>query len=382
MLQRANLKFTTGSNIKINSNHFASNLQLIRRLTKQKAKLMLIVKSNAYGHGLKQISQLGLKAKVDFFGVAKPEEAFALRKLKIKKSILLLAPAHPSCIQGLIEANVTFTISSLSDALQLIQYSKLSTKKPRVHFKVDTGMGRFGSRVNEALKTLFQIQKLEEIRLEGAYSHFPDAGSRDNKKVLRQIETFSMLIDLFRELYPNALKHVHLSNSSAVFNYPESFMSMVRVGISAYGVNPGIAHEKVLALKPVLSWESFVTSIKEFQPGQTLSYDRSYTIQHKTQIAVIPVGYASGYPLACSNKGSVLIAGKSYPIVGRITMDFMMVDIGWSSPVQLWDRVIIIGDSQKISIRAEDIAKSVGTIPYDVVCGLSESIPRIVDTKR
>lgn len=377
MLLQDRVKYKSGSTIGIDARSFASNLKLIRGMSRPDTKLMLVVKSNAYGHGLGVIARLGIQSKVDFFGVAKPEEAISLRKLKIGKAILLLAPAHPSCVKDLVLNNVSFTVSNARDAQELADHSNRFKRKIRVHFKVDTGMGRFGSSVEKALSEMFKIQKIKSISLEGVYSHFPDACNKNSLKIRRQIETFGMLVSLFNELNPKTLKYTHLSNSAAVFNYPESLMSMVRVGISAYGINPGIQHKKIKSLKPVLSWESFVSSIKEFKPGQTLSYDRTYQIKRNTRIAVVPVGYASGYPIACSGKGRVLISGKSYPIVGRITMDFMMVDLGRDSGVELWDKVVIVGSSKKKSISVEEIAAQIGTIPYEVVCGLSESIPRI-----
>lgn len=359
----------------INLKHFALNLRLVFARLNPGAGILLVVKSDAYGHGMIPVARAASRFSfLKYFGVSTAQEAFELRAAGIRRPILLLAPAHPSDAAGLIRRDITLAVSSFGEARILERQAAKLRKKVRVHAELDTGMGRLGVRYTEGLHLLFGLMSLRRVVLEGAFSHFPNAGS-DAAFSADQIDVFSKIIELFRELYPKALRWVHLANSSGVVCHPESHFNLVRPGLAVYGVRPDGGAR--LPVRPVLSWKTKVSIIRRVPAHAPISYGSLYRTRQATHIATCPIGYSYGYPIRLTGHARVRIGGRFYPVVGRITMDHLMVDLGPKTSVRAWDEVILIGGSGAHRISAEELARRAGTIPYEILCGIHPKVRRL-----
>ncbi|MGB9614702.1 MAG: alanine racemase, partial [Fervidobacterium sp.] len=329
------------------------------------AKVMPVVKANAYGHGAVQLAKAAERIGIDYFAVAFLEEATELRKHGISSNILVFNYIEPDLLHIAQENNITITLYSWE---QLWKYSKYIWR-PKCHVKIDTGMRRLGVLPQES-KDFIDSARKSGFEVEGAYTHFAVADSleeEDIKFTKEQAEQFEKL-DL-------DVKIKHMCNSGASLSKVVNCFDYVRVGIASYGLQPS---ESVYSdkLKPVLAWKSVVSHMKTIQPGDTISYGRTFKAFSEMKIATIPVGYADGYWRHLSNKGYVLIRGEKCPIVGRVCMDQFMVDVTHLSDVRIGDEVVLIGKQGDNTITAEEIAKLVGTINYEVTCRISERVPR------
>lgn len=360
---------------------FRHNLGVLRSRLAPAVRMLLVVKSDAYGHGMVPIAREAERnAAVVYFGVAAAEEAFELRRSGIRKPILLLAPVHPSFARELILKNISFSVSSLEEARRIDRAAKSAGRRAKIHAEVDTGMGRLGADYVRALDFLFALRRLESVELEGAYTHFPGADEPQTRTSERQVRIFKMVIELFRELYPgrDTLRFTHAANSAGTFRFADAHFNLVRPGLAAYGVNPLSAKVKLGArLKPVLSLRTQIAYLKTVEAGTPISYHSTYRTRRRSVIATLPIGYSSGYPLRLSNRSRVLIRGRSFPVAGRVTMDQIMVDLGAWKGCRLWEEAVLIGDSGGQRITAEELAGLAGTIPYEILCGIHPKIPRI-----
>jgi len=348
----------------INVRNYIDNLRFFQEHCAP-AKVMPVVKANAYGHGAVILSKAAERAGIDYFAVAFLEEAVELRKHGLKSNILVFNYIEPDMLQIAYKQNITITLYSWE---QLWRYSK-EAFKPKCHVKIDTGMRRLGILPAEATEFVEAARKAG-FEVEGAYTHFAVADSLEESDVAftkKQAEEFSKL-DL-------DVKIKHVCNSGAGISKVVNCFDYVRVGIASYGLQPGdtVRSDK---LKPVLSWKTVVSHVKTIKPGDTVSYGRTFTAYTEMRIATIPVGYADGYWRSLSNKGYVLIHGEKCPIVGRVCMDQFMVDVSHLEDVKIGDEVVLIGKQGVNQITAEEIAKLVGTINYEVTCRISERVPR------
>ncbi|WP_448375072.1 alanine racemase [Fervidobacterium sp.] len=348
----------------INVRNYLNNLKFFQQHCAP-AKVMPVVKANAYGHGAVALSKAAERMGIDFFAVAFLEEAIVLREHGIKSDILVFNYIEPDMLHIAEAYNVTITLYSWE---QLWRYSK-EAFKPKCHVKIDTGMRRLGVIPSEAREFIEAVRKAG-FTVEGAYTHFAVADSLADDDIAftqKQVEEFQNLdLDV-------RLKHV--CNSGAAISKVVNCFDYVRVGIASYGLQPGdtVQNEN---LKPVLSWKTVVSHVKRIQQGDTVSYGRTFTAFTEMKIATIPVGYADGYWRSLSNKGYVLIHGEKCPIVGRVCMDQFMVDVTHLEDVKIGDEVVLIGKQGENQITAEEIAKMVGTINYEVTCRISERVPR------
>lgn len=326
---------------------------------------MPVVKANAYGHGAVQLARAAERAGIDYFAVAFLEEAIELRKHGISKDILVFNYVEPDMLHIAQQNNITITLYSWE---QLWKYTK-QIWRPKVHIKIDTGMRRLGVMTDEA-KDFLNAARKAGFDVEGAYTHFAVADSLDEEDVQftkEQAQQFEKL-DL-------DVRIKHVCNSGASVSKVVNCFDYVRVGIASYGLQPS---DSVYSneLKPVLTWKSVVSHVKTIQPGDSVSYGRTFKAFMEMKIATIPVGYADGYWRHLSNKGYVLIHGEKCPIVGRVCMDQFMVDVSHLDDVKIGDEVVLIGKQGNNTITAEEIAKLVGTINYEVTCRISERVPR------
>jgi alanine racemase len=340
----------------------------------KKSIVMPILKANAYGHGMVTIAKYLEKNNAKIFGVAFLEEGILLRKEGIKADILVLGGLSGYQVEFFIKYNLIITASSI-DKLKLIDWiAHKMNKKARVHLKIDTGMERIGVHYYNS-KKFFEVSiSLKNIVVEGVYSHFANSDADDLYSTYLQFDRFMEAVSYFEKRDYYLLRHI--ANSGAIIRFEESQLDMVRTGIALYGYMPDYNLENTLKLSPILSLYSKVVYFKVAEKGAKVSYGSTWEAEEQTRLITIPIGYGDGYPRALSNKGFVLIKGKKYPIVGRVCMDQVVVDIG-KDEVFNQDEVVIIGKSKNRVITADDIAKKVDSISYEILTQINTRVPRI-----
>jgi len=347
------------------------NFRNIKRIVGPKVKVMATLKQEAYGHGLipvaGELSHLG----VDFFGLGSLEEAIVLRKNKFKEPILILSSVLDKYAKEFIEYRVIPTIVDLKFAQRLNREAKRKGRIIPVHIKIDTGMGRLGVWHTKSVSFIKKLSRLKHISPEGLWTHFP-AADTDRKFTVEQIRAFNTLINRLKK-EGITFKYIHCANSVGIVNYEDAHFNMVRPGIILYGIKP---YPLDIGLKPLLSLKSKAIFIKPVSKGRSIGYGRTFIAKRPLNIATVSVGYADGYPWRLSNKAKVIIRNKLFNISGRVCMDHIMVDLGRHTQVKAGDDVILIGNSKKAKIAAEDLAIWAETIPYEIVSRLSLKIPR------
>ena len=361
----------------LDRNALRHNLTQILSLALPRALVMAVVKANAYGHGLKEVVQC-LHGQVSYFGVASIEEALALRHFEIETPILLFGVPFGSAIERAIQADISLAVSSVEQAREISEQARRLKKPAVVHIKVDTGMGRLGIPKSSAAQAIAKIASLEMLELEGLFTHFPQGEETPDPFTAEQIRCFSQILEGAAEKGIH-FAYRHAANSTGIVNHPEARFNLVRPGLTLYGLYPHSSLRPKLALKPVLSWRARIILIKKLAKGESAGYGRTFTADCETTIGIIPVGYSHGYPFALSNKAAVLFQGRPYPIVGRISMDYIAVNFGLDfSKARAGDVVTLLGRDGENEISAETLAKKAGTIPYEIVTQLNPAIPRII----
>lgn len=349
-----------------------SNIREIKKIIPKKTKFMAVVKANAYGHGSVAVAQAAIEAKADHLAVANLKEALELREAGILAPILILTESPTSVADEIIQNNLTQTVYSFSEAQALSEESKRRDKKAKIHIKVDTGMGRVGIAPSEAAALIVKIASLPGLEIEGLFTHF--ARAEDPKDTFTQ-EQFSKFKHISEKFPKIPLKHA--ANSAATLFHPQTHLDMVRVGLMMYGLYPQNHSSRMrIELKPALSFKSRVTYLKRVPKGTPLGYGGIYITPSETTVATIPVGYADGFSRKLSNKGWVLIRGRKYSVVGRVSMDLTIVDVG-KNGVSMGDEVVLIGEQGDQIISADDLAKLEDSISYEVVCAIGKRVPRI-----
>lgn len=337
---------------------------------KTKADVMGIVKANAYGHGAPEVAR-ALIDVVAMYGVATLAEAQELTTWQLPHPILLLGPCLPAERRDAIKLGAICTISSAGEAAA---YSALGLETPALlNFKIDTGMGRIGTWQEEALTELSQIIQLPNIELRMISTHLP-AADEDEAFSRDQLERFGKLAASFRLLAPQAL--IHSLNSSGILGYPEYAQGLVRAGLMLYGSAYPQRHQPLL--RPALTWKARITLVREVGPGRSISYGRTYFTPHAMRIATLPVGYADGFPRQASGRGAqVLIGGRRCPVLGRVTMDQILVDVSALEEVASGDDAVIIGQQGSERIHARELAEAADTISWDIFTGIGNRVKRI-----
>ena len=352
------------------------NIREVKKRLPEGVKLLGVVKANAYGHGAVPVASY-LENQVDYFATATIEEAVELRENGISAPILILGYVSPSQYGDLVEYDITQTIDSYAQALALEKEAARQNRKAKAHLAVDTGMTRIGFQVTEHdADEAAKIADLPHIELEGMFTHFSCADQEDKTYCSMQMEKYDKMTALLAERGVT-IPLRHICNSAGIMEFDDHRFEMVRSGIITYGIYPSEEVKKErLDLIPALSWKSHVIHVKEVGPGIGVSYGATYvTEKPMTRIATVSAGYADGYPRALSNQGCVLIHGKKAPIIGRICMDQMMVDVTDVPEVREDDEAILWGGT--VSDTAETIARKTDTISYEVLCGVSRRVPRV-----
>lgn len=364
------------------------NVSELRGLTSRKAKLMAVVKANAYGHGIVEISKQALNSGADALGVARLNEALQLREAGLSSPILILGYSTPGMAGKLIENELTQTIYSLHTAKEISEQALEKGETIKIHLKIDTGMGRLGMVPNglllknspnpkDAIEEIEAIKRLAGLETEGIFTHFATADSKNKSYAIGQMEVFLEFIGrLQKRGIEIPIKHA--ANSAAIIDMPETHLDMVRAGISIYGLYPSdeIKKESIL-LKPAMELKSKIVQVKKVPAGFKVSYGSTYETQKPTTIATVPIGYGDGYSRALSSCGHMLVRGSRAPVVGRVCMDLTMLDVGHIPGVEPEDEVVIFGRQGGASITVDEIASILNTINYEIVTTLSGRIQRV-----
>ena len=352
------------------------NLKQVRKQVGKQPYIMAVVKANAYGHGMLPVAKSILKEKLaSHLGVAIVEEGVTLRQNGIEAPVLVLtAPPEPQ-LALFVEHNLGATLCSISIARNLDRIAAGAGKKAVVHVKVDTGMGRIGIAPKDATAFIREVSMLGNIEVAGIFTHFATADAKNLSFARKQLLDFTSLLHGL----DSAGIHIpikHSANSGAILQLKESYFDMVRPGIMLYGCYPSRETRKPLPLKPAMSIRSRIEFMKTVEKGTSVSYGRRYYTSSKTNIASVSIGYADGISRRLTNKADVLVNGKKYPVVGAICMDQLMIDVGERAACKVGDRVTLMGRDGDSEISCWKISDTLGTIPYEIFCAVSERVPR------
>ena len=360
--------------VKIDLDAISRNFDAVRE--KSGVPVMAVIKGDAYGHGAIQIARL-LERKAAFFGVSSMLEAMEIRRAGLRTPILILGHTPVQAFTTAIMENIRPTIYRYEDAVALSDAAQAIGLTAYFHIGVDTGMSRIGFQVTEEDADLCaRILQLPCLQAEGIFSHFATADHADLSRAQKQAALFDQFCDMLqrRDIH---IPIRHLNNSAGLMNFNRHY-EMVRSGIVTYGLYPSEeVSPELLKLEPALQWLSRVTHVKTLGPGREVSYGGTFTTTRDTVIATIPVGYADGYRRSLSGKFHVLIRGQKAPILGRICMDQMMVDVTHIPGVTVNDKVVLVGKYGPEEITMEQIAAAAGSFNYEFVSGISRRVPRI-----
>ena len=358
----------------INLQAVKNNMKIVKELADQ-AKIISVVKANAYGHGAVEIAR-AIYDDSDYFAVAITSEAIELREAGIEKDILIMGWIPSEDFALCLEKDIILTIYDYEEALLLNDQARVLGKKARVHLKIDTGMGRLGLLPNEkGLAQGVKIMQLENIIIEGVFSHFSKADEEDKSYSLKQMEIFSSFIEKLEALSAKKIPLKHLANSAAILDLPQSHFDAVRAGIILYGLEPSDQTSfKNYAFQPVMTLKARLSRVERIEKGSLISYGGSYQTAEDKILATVPAGYADGYSRLLNGKGQVVFQGKKLDIVGKICMDQFMIDISEFPEAKKGQEIILLGQGQ----TAEDLARKLGTINYEVTCMISSRVPRII----
>jgi alanine racemase len=352
------------------------NCRVLRSRLGPGVELSPVLKADGYGHGAPLCAPAAITAGADRIAVATAREAAAIRELDAAVPILVLGAMAPAECDLAIEAggSVTAWDPDFVDALD--RRAAAAGRRVTVHVKYDTGMGRLGSFDPEVVvETARRVERAASLDLEALWTHFATADEEDPSFMELQLERLIALGDRMRAGFPN-LK-LHAANSAALFAAPASHLDLVRPGVALYGMDPFGRDPADHDLRPVLSLHSYVATCKRFESGMSAGYGRTWTARRPTTVVTVPVGYGDGVRRGLSNVGEVLIAGRRHPISGTVSMDNITVDVG-DSPVGVGDEVTLIGSQGEEAITAEEVARNLDTINYEVTCGVSPRVPRLV----
>jgi alanine racemase len=361
--------------VEVYLNRLSENYRAIRKHVAP-AKVMPILKANAYGHGLVRTAQLMQALGADYLGVAVLEEGILLRENGITIPVIALGGILGNQVPHFLKHDLTITASSIEKLCQVDEIAGEMGMRAKVHLKIDTGMERIGVHYYSAEDFLDTALKCRHVDIEGIFSHFANAESVDLVHARLQIERFHEVLNFYEKHTAAAPPLRHMANSGAVLQLPEANFDMVRPGLLLYGVYPSNEIAKTVRVDPSLVWKSRVVYFKVIKPGHPVGYGSTWESDHMVRAVTIPVGYGDGYFRSMSHKAQVIIRGKRYPVVGLISMDQIVVNIEWDSAYND-DEVILVGEVEGESINCEDLAEWADTIPYEILTNINTRVPRI-----
>ena len=362
--------------VQVHLDNIRFNLEGIRKTVGPNRKILVAVKANGYGHGAVQVSRVAQDVGCEWLGVATVPEGIRLRKAGINMEILKFSPAFPEAMLGAVKHNITLTVCDTEGIRQLQEVCAKNGLNAKVHLKIDTGMGRIGVMPKEALGMASFIERENpNLNLEGVFTHLP-VSDFDPDYTQRQVGEFNRIIADIEKTLGRKIEMVHCANSAAVLGEEYTWMDMVRPGIMVYGFYPDKRTPHSIPLKPGMSFFTRVSFVKKVTAGTGISYGHTWIAPQDTWIATLRVGYGDGYNRLFTNRGRVLINGRSYPVVGKVCMDQTMIDLGPETDVKVGDKVVLIGKSGDEEITVDEWADKLGTITYEVTCQISPRVKR------
>lgn len=368
--------------LEINLDNLAHNFSEVRRIVGDRIKIMGIVKANSYGHGSVDCAKVFLANGADYLGVSTLSEAIELRLANIKSKILLLNYTPRSHFHKLLEYDLIQTIYNYEDAKYLQELALKMNKVATIHIKIDTGMTRLGFLPNPgSFEQILKISHLSNINIDGTYSHFARSDEWDKTFSKEQYEKFIWSVNTLQDMgIHTGIRHI--SSSAGIIDLPEYNLDMVRPGIILYGHYPSNEVKKSkIDLKPTMTLRATISNLKQVPAGTGISYNHIFKTKRESIIATLPIGYADGYSRRFINKGKVFIKDRTVPIIGKICMDQMMIDVTGIPNIKIGDEVVLFGHENKDYPSVEELALILDTINYEVFCSLGRRIPRVYTQK-
>lgn len=349
---------------------YRSNVKALKQAMGPKVLLMAVVKADAYGHGLAPIARAAQQAGADALAVALAEEGVCLRQAGLTLPILVLAGLNADSSLQAVLHELTLTVHTPQHLDSAAQAAAQLGKSAQVHLKIDTGMNRIGIKDQAELQAMLShLNTLPQLRLTGAFTHFASADELSSNQTSYQLAQFLALSAL---LPPGII--LHTSGSSALLTRPDARLNMVRAGISLYGYSPVVT---AVPLMPVLSWLAEITHVKQVPAGEPISYGATHRTEQQTKVATLAVGYGDGYARSLSGQAQVLVNSRRCPVLGRVCMDQIMVDVTQAGLVSPGDSAVLLGSMGQERILADELARLRGTISYEVLLGISARVPRV-----
>jgi len=354
------------------------NLGVVRRLVGPHPRLLVPVKADAYGHGAVPVARVCERARVDMLGIATVEEGIALRDAGIRLPLVLLGSILPAEAAEVVRHELTAALSESGVAAALCDAARRACRQTPVCIEVDTGMGRVGFHPwDRAHEFILDVLRRPELQLQFVFSHFPAADDPARSFAREQVRRFAVVRRKV-EKAGGAAALWSMANSAAVCSLPEAHLDLVRPGIMTYGYPPSHDCGVGADLRPAMALHSAIVFTKRVPRGTPLGYGSTYRVeQDDSLVATIPIGYADGYPRALSNRGPVLVGGRRYRVAGRVSMDQTLVDLGPAAQAAVGDEVVLIGRQGDACVSVDEVADLLGTISYEVTCGISRRVPRV-----
>lgn len=360
--------------VEVNLARLTENYRAIQRQVTP-ADVMPILKANAYGHGLVEVARHLAGLGAAYFGVAYLEEGILLREAGVTTPVLVMGGILDNQLPLFFEYGLTLTASSVEKLQQIDSAAGRAGVIAQVHLKIDTGMERIGVHYYSAASLLEASLACQACRVEGIFSHFANSDSADLTSAYTQLQRFNAVLSFYAQRgLPAPLRH--MANSGAILQMPESYLDMVRPGIMLYGVYPTAEARRSVPVRPALAWKSRVVYFKVVLPDHPVSYGATWVSDRMTRVITIPVGYGDGYSRRMSGRAEVLVRGKRYPVIGRICMDQLMVNIGWDSAYN-GDEVVLLGEADNQSITVEELAAWADTNVYEILTSINTRVPRL-----
>lgn len=360
--------------VEVDLDALCHNLRAVRRCISPRVGVLAVVKANAYGHGAVLCGRALAAAGVDALGVATVEEGGELRGAGIRVPVVVLGLAQPHEAPVVVRHRLQPTVVLPAQARALSRAATAARCRLSVHLKVDTGLGRIGVPPEAAGSFARTLRRLPGLEVAGVFTHFAHADGRDQGWVRKQQGRLEAAAAAVRTVWPRV--RVHAANSAAVIEAPTTHYDLVRPGLMLYGLYPAPRLRRRVALKPVLRWVTRIIQVKDVPAGTGLSYGHTFVTRRPSRIATLPVGYADGLNRALSNQGRVLIGGRACPLVGRVCMDLCLADVTGLPRAKVGDPVVLIGRQGRAGIGADELAATLGTISYEVLCAIGPRVPR------
>jgi alanine racemase len=362
--------------VEIDLEAIAANVAALKRHLSERVQLMAVVKANAYGHGAEMVARTALESGATWLGVNTVDEGVQLRRAGLAAPILVLGHCPPQEAAKVVANHLTPTVTTLETALALASASAARGLVTPVHLKVDTGMGRYGLLPAEVVAFARRVTTLSSLYLEGLWTHFATADETDKSFTWQQFSVYQTVVRRLEE-EGLAIPLRHVANSATTIDLPEMHLDLVRCGLSIYGLYPSPQTSRTVLLRPALALKAHLARVCTLPAGASVGYGRTWVATRPSVVALVPLGYADGYRRALSNRGVALVHGQRVPVIGRVSMDQLTVDVSSVPGVRQDDEVVLIGRQGEAEITADELAGMLGTINYEVTTAIATRLPRV-----